>query len=163
VKAGLKVAVSGVGGDELFGAMRASSGFADHSQSRAPHRAPGLGLAARGLEWLPRTRIGSKLTKALVFGGDVAALTTSSAACSLRTRRAALARRCIRGGRVRAPAPSCTGAWMSTDWREDERVGALEIRQYLQVQLLRDIDAVSMAHSLRKVRIPCPIATSCAR
>jgi asparagine synthase (glutamine-hydrolysing) len=36
---------------------------------------------------------------------------------------------------------------------EDERVGALEIRQYMQVQLLRDVDAVSMAHSL-EVRTP---------
>jgi asparagine synthase (glutamine-hydrolysing) len=36
---------------------------------------------------------------------------------------------------------------------EDEWVGALEIRQFMQVQLLHDIDAVSMAHSL-EVRTP---------
>jgi asparagine synthase (glutamine-hydrolysing) len=36
---------------------------------------------------------------------------------------------------------------------EEERVSALELCQYLQVQLLRDTDAVSMRHSL-EVRTP---------
>jgi asparagine synthase (glutamine-hydrolysing) len=49
-------------------------------------------------------------------------------------------------------APNCTG--LDLDARAGrEQVGALEMRQYLQVQLLRDADAVSMAHSL-ELRTP---------
>ena len=36
---------------------------------------------------------------------------------------------------------------------EEERISALELRQYMQCQLLRDTDATSMRHSL-EVRVP---------
>jgi asparagine synthase (glutamine-hydrolysing) len=39
------------------------------------------------------------------------------------------------------------------DLPEEERISALELRQYMQCQLLRDTDATAMRHSL-EVRVP---------
>jgi asparagine synthase (glutamine-hydrolysing) len=154
-KAGLKVAVSGVGADELFG------GYASFERVPRVQRVrariawlPGLDSAAQALEALPRTRIGSKLARALAFGGDPAGAYY-------------VERGLFSPGEVRRLlAPELADAVAACDPRAalksrvdvdalaaDEQVGALELRQYLQVQLLRDTDAVSMAHSL-EVRTP---------
>lgn len=156
VKVGLKVAVSGVGGDELFGGYASFERIPRILRNRARANAlPGLGAVTRWIETrLPRTRAGSKLTKILAYGGDVAgAYFAERGLFSLHEARQLLAPEI---------APALDGCEPRAALRrrldvdalaEDERVGALELRQYLQVQLLRDTDAVSMAHSL-EVRTP---------
>jgi asparagine synthase (glutamine-hydrolysing) len=74
VKVGLKVAVSGVGGDELFGGYTSFSRIPRilHTHARLSGM-PGFGSAlaplGRGLEaWLPRTRR-DRSSRALEFGG----------------------------------------------------------------------------------------------
>src|SRR4029450_12001825 len=78
VRAGLKVAVSGVGGDELFGGY---ASFADLPRLRRLHeklaRVPGGRTAASGaarlLERLPRSRRTNRWARALDAGADDAA------------------------------------------------------------------------------------------
>jgi asparagine synthase (glutamine-hydrolysing) len=156
VRAGLKVAVSGVGGDEIFGGYTT---FHRVPRIRRLHDAlsiPPLGWltrpAASLVDALPRRRLSSRISNALRFGGDDAG--------------AYLAERAIMSpGEVRAllaPEVSDAVGDAVSELRERadvaslpeaERVSVLEIRQYLQSQLLRDTDAVSMRHSL-EVRTP---------
>ena len=156
VKAGLKVAVSGVGGDELFGGYASFERVPQILRTRAR-----LVRAARDSAWppgaiesLPRTRIGSKLARALAFGGDVAgAYFAVRGLFSPREVRELLAPEFASAVDACEPRAELRRRLDVDGLPEDERVGALEIRQYMQVQLLRDIDAVSMAHSL-EVRTP---------
>jgi asparagine synthase (glutamine-hydrolysing) len=159
VRAGLKVAVSGVGGDELFGGY---ASFARIPRIRRTHdrlaSLPGLAPLLRGigggLEHLPRHRVLGKLAKALLFGGDEAgAYYADRGVFSPHEVRALLA------PELRAVVDACgPAAWLRRRIPVDalpseERVGMLEFRQYLQSQLLRDTDATSMRHSL-EVRTP---------
>jgi asparagine synthase (glutamine-hydrolysing) len=155
-KAGLKVAVSGVGADELFGGY---VGFARIPQVLRAHahvaRLPGANPAARwALARLPRTPVGSRLTKALAFGGDVfGAYYAERGLFSPDEVRGLLAPELASAVDACEPRAELRRRIGLDGLAEDERVSALEIRQYLQVQLLRDTDAVSMAHSL-EVRTP---------
>jgi asparagine synthase (glutamine-hydrolysing) len=160
VKVGLKVAVSGVGGDELFGGYASFARIPRILRSRARLAAvPGLGAAldpvACGIEaWLQRTRTGSKLAKTLSFGGDVAgAYFAERGLFSPSEVRHLLAPELAWAVEACEPRAELRQRLDIDALPEDERVGALELRQYLQVQLLRDTDAVSMAHSL-EVRTP---------
>jgi asparagine synthase (glutamine-hydrolysing) len=98
--------------------------------------------------------VGAKLIKVLGYGGDYAGAYFVERGLFSKVEARALL------------APELAGAVEAVDPHdellcrldvdalpEDERVSALEMRQYMQVQLLRDADAVSMAHSL-ELRTP---------
>jgi asparagine synthase (glutamine-hydrolysing) len=159
VRTGLKVAVSGVGGDELFGGY---TSFDRIPRIRALHRGashiPLLGRALEpaglALERLPRTRRGSKLARALAFGGDdVGAYYVERGLFSPREVRELLAPELGEAVDACDPRRELASRVRLEALPPDERVSALEFRQYLEVQLLRDTDAVSMRHSL-EVRTP---------
>jgi hypothetical protein len=146
----------GVGGDELFG------GYATFARDSAhPRRARGLARCRgrfrpreRRSRDFPRTRVGARLDSALAFGGDVFG--------AYYAERGLFAPDEVR----RLLAPEIASAVDACEPRaelrrrigveglaEDEQVSALEIRQYLQVQLLRDADAVEHG-PLARVRTP---------
>ncbi len=159
VRAGLKVAVSGVGGDELFGGY---DGFARipsirgvHDRlARVPGLQPALPLLGRALEGLPRSRRGAKLARALRYGGsDVGAYFVERGLFSPREARALLTPELADAVDACEAGTELAARLRLEDLAPEERVSALEMRQYLQVQLLRDTDATSMRHSL-EVRTP---------
>jgi asparagine synthase (glutamine-hydrolysing) len=156
VKAGLKVAVSGVGGDELFGGYATFGRVPRILSARARlARLPGSIPAARAvLARLPRTRVGARLDRALAFGGDVfGAYYAERGLFAPDEVRRLLAPEIASAVDACEPRAELRRRLGVEGLAEDERVSALEIRQYLQVQLLRDADAVSMAHSL-ELRTP---------
>jgi asparagine synthase (glutamine-hydrolysing) len=158
-KAGLKVAVSGVGGDELFGGYASFERIPQIVRNRARLRAlpviGALGPYVPRLEaLLPRSRVGAKLMKVLGAGGDYAgAYFVERGLFSKVEVRALLAPELADAVEAVDPHTELLRRLDVDSLPEDERVGALEIRQFMQVQLLRDVDAVSMAHSL-EVRTP---------
>ncbi len=158
-KVGLKVAVSGVGGDELFGGYASFARIPRILRRRARLAGvPGIGAllrpAAHAIEALPRTRTGSKLARALAFGGDAAgAYFAERGLFSPAEVRQLLAPELAAAVEACEPREALRERLAIDALPEDERVSALELRQYLEVQLLRDTDAVSMAHSL-EVRTP---------
>jgi asparagine synthase (glutamine-hydrolysing) len=158
-RAGLKVAVSGVGGDELFGGYTSFQRVPRirrvfDTVAAIPGGGSALAAAAGLMGRLPRTRTGSALARALAFGADDAgAYYVDRGLFSPAEVRELL-------------APEIAGAVEACDPRaqlnarvdpgalpEAERVSALEFRQYLQSQLLRDTDAMGMHHSL-EIRTP---------
>ena len=159
VRAGLKVAVSGVGGDELLGGYAT---FERVPRLRRVHSAvssiPLLGSAlapgAKLLGAVPSSRWASKLSLALAYGADDAgAYFAQRGIYSPREARALLVPELADAVEACDPVAALRRRVALDDLPEDERVSALEFRQYLQVQLLRDTDAVSMRHSL-EVRTP---------
>jgi asparagine synthase (glutamine-hydrolysing) len=161
-RAGLTVALSGVGGDELF------AGYASFDQ------VPKLKRVQRALAWLPRwgciedlaTRLpgsnpGQRKVGALVSGGmffnhayfavrglftpvQTQALLTRNATETLQAPGSTLAewQRSVLAHLRFAQNYDCVG-----------EVSWLEMTQYMRSTLLRDTDAMSMAHSL-EVRVP---------
>jgi asparagine synthase (glutamine-hydrolysing) len=156
VKAGLKVAVSGVGADELFGGYLS---FARVPRTMRAHARlaslPGANPAARwALARFPRSLFGSRAGRALAFGGDVSgAYYAERALFSPDEVRRLLAPDLAAAVDACEPSAELRKRIALGSLPEEEQVSALEIRQYLQSQLLRDTDAVSMAHSL-EVRTP---------
>lgn len=159
VKAGLKVAVSGVGGDEFFGGYLS---FQRIPRIRSVHgwlgAVPGSDAALSGIEpllgHLRRGRRMPKMLRALVYGGSAAgAYFVDRGLFSPPEVRRMLAPDVASSiDRVR-PAGFLGGRLDLDGIPPEEHISAMEIRQYLQVQLLRDTDAMSMRHSL-EVRTP---------
>jgi len=159
VKVGLKVAVSGIGGDELFGGYGT---FSRVPKVRAIHdrmtSLPGGGglvrVATRLLHSLPRTREGEKLARLLEYGGsDAGAYFAERGLFSQHEVRDLLAPSVREAADACDPRGELETRIRLNDLPPEERVSALEMRQYLQVQLLRDSDATSMRHSL-ELRTP---------
>jgi asparagine synthase (glutamine-hydrolysing) len=158
-KTGLKVAVSGVGGDELFGGYPS---FERVPRIRRLHarlsRWPGAlalaSLGVRSLEWVSPGPAAAKLGRALSFGADDAgAYVAERGIFAPWEIRDLLAPELGEVARACDPIAELRARVRPDQLREDERVCALDFRQYLQMQLLRDIDAMAMRHSL-EVRTP---------
>jgi len=166
-QAGLKVALSGLGSDELFGGY---SSFRDTS------RAAQAMASARLLPRSMRSMAAHVLDKAGLFGGsrdarrkDLAGFEDPEAfphayffTRLLFTPQAVV---CATGGATNASSDASTWSglpwwrWFSDTAREAHAADAftavswLELRSYLVNTLLRDTDAMSMRHSL-EVRVP---------
>lgn len=164
---GLRVAVSGIGGDELFGGY---DSFVDvprwRRMARVANVLPGLGAGIRRLvlPLLNRTGISRKAAGVFELGASW------EGAYLLR-----------RGLFMPWELPELMGADESMEglerlqWRslvsaalptkgapDRNRVGALESSLYLRNQLLRDTDWAAMAHGL-EIRTPLVDAALCAR
>jgi len=159
VRAGLKVAVSGVGGDELFGGYASFERVPRIRETQRVLAGLPLGttllpLAARILGAFPPTRRGSKLARALEFGGDeTGAYFAERGILTPQEVRQLLAPELAEAVEAADPVLDLESRLRAEELPEEERVCALELAQYLQCQLLRDTDAVSMRHSL-EVRTP---------
>ena len=159
VEAGLKVAVSGVGGDELFGGY---TSFQRLPRIRRIHdrlaaipllgaRLPGI---ASALGALPRSSQASRLSLALQYGGTpTGAYVAERCINTTREVRALLAPEIAEAVDAVDPARDLAARLPVDGIDESEHVSAFELRQYLQVQLLRDTDTTSMRHAL-EVRTP---------
>jgi asparagine synthase (glutamine-hydrolysing) len=158
-KAGLKVAVSGVGGDELFGGYETFKMIPRIEQARARlERFPGGGAVARAgagaLALLPRSQSVTRAGRVLQFGHDTAgAYYATRGLFSPHEVRALLAPQCRDAVEATAPVAELGRRVSAHELAAEERISALEFRQYLQCQLLRDTDATAMRHSL-EVRTP---------
>jgi asparagine synthase (glutamine-hydrolysing) len=159
VKAGLKVAVSGVGGDELFGGYGTFQMLPtiERLHARAgsfPGGAAILAAASTLVDRFPRSRNQTRLQRVLGHGE-----TTSGAYFAVRGLfnpsevRTLLAPEFTDLVDAYDPVAELDDRVRLGDLAPNERISALEFRQYLQCQLLRDTDATAMRHSL-EVRTP---------
>ncbi len=156
---GLKVAISGLGGDELFGGYRS---FRDLPRwmlwTKIPSRVPFLGRLVRigaAASSLNGSRVSPKAAGMLEYGG------TFPGAYLLRRGLfmpwelgTVLDRETVRAGLQRLqPLALVASALVPEPQSAYAKVAALEASLYMRNQLLRDTDWASMAHGL-EVRVP---------
>ena len=159
VDAGLKVAVAGVGGDELF------AGYSTFENVPRVWRLnqrldsiPGAGGIIRStaslLNLLPRNHRRSTLYRSVVYGGGTsAAYAATRALFTTRDVRSLLAPDYKSLAEIANPVKELDTGIDPNSLPSDEQVSFLEVQRYLQMQLLRDADVMSMRHSL-EVRTP---------
>jgi asparagine synthase (glutamine-hydrolysing) len=160
-QAGLKVALSGLGSDELFG------GYATFGATRQVAR---LAKAARILPRSLRAFVANRVKHSKATRGSRDAVRKASAAWldpDLLPHPYFFTRSLFTAQTVASRARGNATDWKSLSWarwleaaseqaREADRFTAvswLELRSYLLSTLLRDTDAMSMSHSL-EVRVP---------
>ncbi|WP_395746998.1 asparagine synthase (glutamine-hydrolyzing) [Prosthecobacter sp.] len=148
---GMKVVLSGLGGDELFGGYPSFQRVPRLARLvRRLHPVPGMPLCGALLErWLPRApwrraagllRHPPSMTRAWrAFRG----VFTAPEACALAAR--------YTGGAVETGPKPDDVEISSAD--ERDQISALELGLYMRNQLLKDSDVMSMAHGL-ELRVP---------
>jgi asparagine synthase (glutamine-hydrolysing) len=157
-EAGLKVVLSGLGGDELL------AGYASFREIprwvnwlRYPSRIPGLGTSARRIAmWLGLARQRPKLAGMLEYGGDYAGAYLLRRGLFLPFElETVLDAELVRSGLERLDVlPHLRSIALAPDPGSPiSRVTSLESCCYLRNQLLRDADWAGMAHSL-EIRTP---------
>jgi asparagine synthase (glutamine-hydrolysing) len=158
-RAGLKVAVSGLGGDELFG------GYPSFTQlprlealARWPSRIPAAGAAwRRAFNALGGTRFGlpAKVAGLVEYGGSYAGAYFLRRGLFMPWELPELLgeEETLEGLRRFDPLEHIGAALTPDPGQPFARVAALEASVYMRNQLLRDTDWASMAHSL-EVRVP---------
>lgn len=156
---GLKVAISGLGGDELFGGYPS---FRDVPRlvraMAAPARVPGLGVTVRNalapiLRRVPKLH--PKLAGVVELGGSYAGAYTLKRGLFLPWElEHVLPRDVVEAGLAALSRSERLCALLRPEpgapWA---KVAVLEASQYMRNQLLRDADWASMAHSV-EVRVP---------
>lgn len=158
-RAGLKVALSGLGGDEVFGG---------YSTFSAAPRAAKLAAIGRKFPSAMRRATAPAVGRAGAGGGDagkkLAALWRNSEALPhpyffTRTLFTPDHAASLRGRAMRPADDAPWLSWMTESARQASGldsfagISCLEMRSYMVNTLLRDADSVSMAHSL-EVRVP---------
>ena len=161
---GLKVAISGVGGDELFGGYPA---FKDIPRwvrwLTIPASVPGFGqLVRRTLMAIgpARLKLSPKASGLLEYGGSFAGAWFLRRGVYMPFELGeALDEDVVREGLARLDPVATVGATLNPMPRGSfARVATMEAALYMRNQLLRDTDWASMAHSL-EVRTPLVDAT----
>lgn len=159
VKTGLKVAVSGVGGDELFGgygtfqSIPMIEGF-HRRMGSLPGGSHALRIAAGLAGRIPRSTLQARGARVLGFGGGPSGAYFASRCLFMPQEvRRLLAPEVADAVEACDPRRELDERIRPGDLPEEERISALELRQYMQCQLLRDTDATAMRHSL-EVRVP---------
>src|SRR5262249_27039199 len=154
---GVKVALSGLGGDELF---RGYPAFRDVPRwvrgTWLPSRVPGLGRTTRALlsKLLPR-EISPKLAGMLEFGGSYAGAYFLRRGLFMpwELKDVVGLEMASEGLRRLAPVAMMQSVLEPDPGSAYARVATLESSLYMRNQLLRDTDWASMAHSV-EVRVP---------
>jgi asparagine synthase (glutamine-hydrolysing) len=157
-EAGLKVAVSGLGGDELWGGYPAFRELPQWTRAlRRPARVPQLGRLLRraAAPVLPYTRMSPKLAGLIELGGELPGAYLLRRGLFMPWELGdVLDPDLVRAGLARLDPVAHIRAQLELDpGTEFGRVACLETGLYMRNQLLRDTDWASMAHSL-EVRVP---------
>jgi asparagine synthase (glutamine-hydrolysing) len=157
-EAGLKVALSGLGGDELLAGYPSFRDIPRWTRQMAlPARIPGLGAGLRLLgQGIGLARQAPKALGMLEYGGDYAGAYLLRRGLFLPFELPAILGADVtrEGLRRLRPLARLRASMSPTPASPISRVCALESANYLRHQLLRDADWAGMAHS---VEIRCPL------
>jgi asparagine synthase (glutamine-hydrolysing) len=143
---GIKVGLSGLGADELFGGYDVF------------RKAPKLESLMKSLSWMPKTLVAGVAERMMALRGRVGAAEKLADILAGDSRlpaivmglRRVLSNRRLAGIGLTAPGPATTDLMCDDAFNI---VSCMEIANYMRNTLLRDADANSMSHSL-ELRVP---------